>query len=440
MSILARCSKRTLLLRNSSDPFRSVYYCAGARYTHNIRVKNSQTRDKTVVISTLNPASLIPRDYLVLHPRSRISLRFLATENRLPASLICYTPPTDQVVKRFPVWARGFLYYHPGLTSASGYRPVEGSLRFRIIAPRDAKDPVSAFPHGEDLLNAWGLPWTISLPHIACHKYYDELRRQLQREKLVTAHHLGQCRAVVNGRMNTIVDGKKKDKEDVIDLRLPLVYRLDDLFPMNFSLGIAFIVFGRGALHTVKLGDIFRDTIYLSGGQQVWTGRILARFEPSQRPEHAGRRVLLLRVVKLVSPVRVAKTKVAKGVGGEEENAQQAKEEVVGVKRSVDDSDSEPVSVAVSAASSTADSELASSSTSKRDVVNESIENHQEGIKNHEEEEFEMRLPCEGELLHVPSDPTRPWSFDIDGKGNRTQSVAGLRALWDGTVSVGAEV
>ncbi|KAJ7106914.1 hypothetical protein C8R44DRAFT_885605 [Mycena epipterygia] len=204
------------------------------------------------IISTLNPKLLKTGDFLNLSRRTN-------KNSRLP----------------FPLLSRGFLYYH----SERSAGPLEGSLRFRLTPDNSP----SSFFRGEDLRAPWGLPWEIILPQIACRAEYTKIREQLLREGLATEDQLSLCRDIF--------------RKQPIHSRYTL-FRLNSTFLVHFSRMRLTIV--GDALHALVLDAPFKDTV---SNTFPWTGSALFRFEPSARAEHAGRRVVHLRVMKIVEPV-----------------------------------------------------------------------------------------------------------------------------------------
>ncbi|KAJ7142649.1 hypothetical protein C8R44DRAFT_561450, partial [Mycena epipterygia] len=179
----------------------------------------------------------------------------------------------------FPPHSRGLLYYQSGPPT----RPLEGSLRFRVTSDNTP----SSFPCGQDLLAAWGLPWHITLLQIASHPLYGGIRHQLLRENLATEEQLSHCRDVL--RTHRISPPYT-------------LFRLDSLFLVNFSTTVRLTAVG-DTFHSVAfypfkyvLPNTFKQCF-------PWSGSALARFEPSTRPEYAGRRVVHMRIVKIIQPV-----------------------------------------------------------------------------------------------------------------------------------------
>ncbi|KAJ6576154.1 hypothetical protein DFH09DRAFT_1031684 [Mycena vulgaris] len=169
----------------------------------------------------------------------------------------------------FPSEARGFFYYRSHL-------PLEGSLRFRCTSDTSS----SSFPRGQDLLATSGFPWRITLAQIAYNRSYAWITRQLVHENLVTQEELGHCHRVFS-----------RSPSAAPHLTL---FRLDSTFLLNFSRQLALTVVG-DALHKLSLPALCSD------GDGDGDG--VPRFEASTLPEHSGRRVLHVRVVKIIQPV-----------------------------------------------------------------------------------------------------------------------------------------
>ncbi|KAJ7882287.1 hypothetical protein B0H13DRAFT_928553 [Mycena leptocephala] len=172
----------------------------------------------------------------------------------------------------------GFLYYHKGPQAA----PLEGSIRFRITPNRAP----SSFALGQDLLWQSGLPWHITLPQVALQNAFIQFRDQLLSECLVTEEELSQCRHIFQGRR---INGHT-------------IFRLTQEFPVHFeSGGVQLFAVADTLLH-VGFPYLFRGCIG-SIQHDIWNGFGIVRFEASTRPENAGRRVIHLRIVKIVTPV-----------------------------------------------------------------------------------------------------------------------------------------
>ncbi|KAJ6473419.1 hypothetical protein C8R47DRAFT_1199754 [Mycena vitilis] len=247
--------------------------------------KSDQWASAHKTISTLNPRKIRSSDWLDLSSRPKFHVSFPRT--RGPAARLQYhvEAPNDgwhTLHTPFPEKCTGFLYYR-----GEPHEPhLERSVRFRLTS----ESMTSAFPVGRDLTLGSGRPWEITLPLLASRSMVNEvgaLRNQLLDEGSVTKGEISHCRGVFGGR-ESIWHGR------------PLL-RLDDEWEWNLSsTAITLMAVGKG-LNTINPGSIFG---YVGGNTvfQPWNGAVQARFEPCS--QHAGRRVVHIRITKIVTPIR----------------------------------------------------------------------------------------------------------------------------------------
>ncbi|KAJ7106909.1 hypothetical protein C8R44DRAFT_322675 [Mycena epipterygia] len=260
--LLRRRTSSRVLIRNYTD----------IQWDSPVREQRIRTHNLNI-ISTLNPNLLKTGDFLNLSRRTSITIQFPDTVGA--GQPLQYTRSDKNSRIPFPLRSRGFLYYH----SEPSAGPLEGSLRFRLTMDNSP----SSFVRGEDLHAPWGLPWEIVLPQIACRAEYTKIREQLLHEGLATEDQLSLCRDIFH--------------KQPIHSRYTL-FRLNSTFLAHFSRMRLTIV--GDALHALVLDAPFKDT---GSNTFPWTGSALFRFEPSSRAEHAGRRVVHLRIVKIIEPV-----------------------------------------------------------------------------------------------------------------------------------------
>ncbi|KAF8194032.1 hypothetical protein K438DRAFT_1969329 [Mycena galopus ATCC 62051] len=177
----------------------------------------------------------------------------------------------------FPDECAGFLYYH----RVPHAPPLEGSIRLRVT-PDNA--PWS-LQRGRDLLLPSGNPWQIILLQIASRKQYTGMSAQLLAENLVTQQQLTSCRSLF-GYAKTLPEN--------------ILFRLSQQFVVDLSSNIRLTVVGK-ALHSI-CWDLFGIRPE-NKARFPWAGSALVRFEPSTSPEHSGRRVVFLRVLRIITPV-----------------------------------------------------------------------------------------------------------------------------------------
>ncbi|KAF8177929.1 hypothetical protein K438DRAFT_2022126 [Mycena galopus ATCC 62051] len=234
------------------------------------------------LISTLNPALLVPSDYLnlsglksavVCFPKSPQSPR---TSFRVARGSIRYH--ARNAYMPFPPESFGFLHYHRARDAAK----LEGSIRFRVTS----QNTLSAFHAGHDLLLPSGLPWQIILPQVACRTRYSRFCDQLLEENLATVAQLLQCLKVFSDRGRIYSE--------------TILFRLNQEFLVKFSGDTKLTAVGE-TLHSFVFDPGFRAGA--DRRQFPWTGSGLARFEPSTSAEHRGRRVVHIRITRIIDPV-----------------------------------------------------------------------------------------------------------------------------------------
>ncbi|KAJ7682007.1 hypothetical protein DFH06DRAFT_1159972 [Mycena polygramma] len=241
-------------------------------------------RQRLRTISTLNPNLLKPTDRVFIYPLQQQFFVTCKSSPAAPAMVSYYRIPGSRpnIMMPFPADSTGgFLYYHRPPLAA----PLEGSIRLRLT-PED--DPMG-FAKGRDLVLPTGVVWELNLPQIANNKALGAFRDQLLHEQLVTDTQLARCRALFDGKGITPA---------------LTLFRLEQEFPVDFARSINLVIVGE-RLHSLALTTVFTATV---NGRQVfpWTGTALVRFEPSPIPEFAARRIVHMRIVKIVTPARLA--------------------------------------------------------------------------------------------------------------------------------------
>ncbi|KAJ7041860.1 hypothetical protein C8F04DRAFT_1390762 [Mycena alexandri] len=251
-------------------------------------VKQPPQRRRLRMISTLNPLSIKPSDYLDLSPAVRIYPFLIGFSNAALSSGPRYPDFRYHLQKRFPKGSTGFLYYHREPEAA----PLEGGVRFRILP--DATP--SSFSNGQDLLLPTGIPWQIILPQLA-RPHYQCFTNHLLHENLVTSTQILRCGEIF---------GARRIAPSLI------LFRLGQEFPVNFASPILKLTVVDESLHTLTIGSIFGNNNTLS----PFSGSAIARFEPSFLD---GRRVVHLRITKIVTPVvcRIPESKIVEPKEGQ---------------------------------------------------------------------------------------------------------------------------
>ncbi|KAJ7240133.1 hypothetical protein B0H12DRAFT_1074841 [Mycena haematopus] len=231
------------------------------------------------LISTLDPSRLTSRDYIDLSRREFFTIRFPTSYGTQKGQLRYQSDgPYRQIA--FPPQSTGFLYYHRDPDGA----PLEGSIRFRITSDNSP----SSFIHGHDLRMPSGRLWQIILFQVVCAVQYVRLRKHLLAENLVTEDQTALC-----ARLCASIDRRKIYADGTL-------FRLTQEFEVHFTSDISLTIVGE-TLQSLRW-RLFRAK-HDGKNIPVWSGSALARFEPSTNPEHAGRRVVCLRFVKISTPI-----------------------------------------------------------------------------------------------------------------------------------------
>ncbi|RDB21633.1 hypothetical protein Hypma_011286 [Hypsizygus marmoreus] len=189
----------------------------------------------------------------------------------------------------FPDNCRGFLYYHrdPHLPA------ISGTVRFRLTP--DAR--ASSFSAGTDLLLPdRPEPWSVWLAAIANAKTYDGFLQLLRKDSVVSPSLLELCKNIGANQRNL----GRLHHTMLFTLGQPFVFDVDisPTISVIWPHGIeqAVLTF---TTHTVqRAGEPFHYHPY--------KGQFLARFERSLSSEHAGRRVVVLRILEIIKPITLA--------------------------------------------------------------------------------------------------------------------------------------
>ncbi|OJT09473.1 hypothetical protein TRAPUB_14053 [Trametes pubescens] len=205
---------------------------------------------------------------------------------------------------KFPPHARGFLYYY----LAPNAPALSGQVRFRVTGTNDP----ALFSSGEDLLRVDHLPWRIPVLSLPLRKYYTALLRRLSDDGLVSEHVVRAASRLPPNALKMNVGSER------------VVHALCQPFPLHFGLWRqAFYFVGADTVQRVDLAPIavapfantWVPTVTGAPPRVSWTaanrdrvrpGSALCRFEKSPRPEHAGRRVVVCRAVRILEPMKRA--------------------------------------------------------------------------------------------------------------------------------------
>ncbi|TBU22996.1 hypothetical protein BD311DRAFT_674870 [Dichomitus squalens] len=183
----------------------------------------------------------------------------------------------------FPTNAKGFLYYYKPPHSP----PMAGQIRFRCMQSDSPQD----FASGYDLCGDNGLPWSVPLVlcgHTAC---YAPILDVALRDGLISHKLVDLMQKTPTPRKLPVADR--------------LVYTLGQPFALRLgaAVGPRISFLGKDRF----IADVL-TTISGSPSKRLplYQGTVISCFELSKLPEHVGRRVVVIRIIRLVDsdPIR----------------------------------------------------------------------------------------------------------------------------------------
>ncbi|RDB31067.1 hypothetical protein Hypma_000038 [Hypsizygus marmoreus] len=195
------------------------------------------------------------------------------------------------VGSRFPQNSLGFLYYHldPQLTS------ISGAVRFRLTPDAHA----SSFSAGTDLMLPDGrTPWAIWLVTIAKAAKYVGLKQLLISDGLVAPELLEHCKRL--GARCGIPNGLNQMYRHTL-------FRLEQPFVLDLASTPRCSVVGPQQIESFQIK--FTLVHRREGDKRMtffpYSGQCRVRFERSVAPEHAGKHVAVIRVLEILTPIKI---------------------------------------------------------------------------------------------------------------------------------------
>ncbi|RDB31119.1 hypothetical protein Hypma_000040 [Hypsizygus marmoreus] len=250
-------------------------------------------------ISTLDPSRLQDSDFLDLS--NGVSCTRLVTSTPIILHPSASSSPPEwchsniQIYyhgkiglrRPFPAHARGFLYYHrdPELP------PTSGAVRFSLTPDAHA----SSFSAGMDLILPDGrTPWAIWLVTIANAAKYVGLKHLLLSDGLVTPELLEHCRHLGVG---------SEASNGLNQMYRHTLFRLDQPFVLDLASTPRFSVVGPQGMERAVITFTRVQMRHTKKPFFPFSGQCMVRFERSLAPEHAGKRVAVIRVLEILTPI-----------------------------------------------------------------------------------------------------------------------------------------
>ncbi|KAM5537520.1 hypothetical protein V8D89_008847, partial [Ganoderma adspersum] len=256
-------------------------------------------------IRTLDPAKLTLDDYLDLSSMTHPSLRFVPhSAKSLPGDnpwswRFAYVIKLGDL-ERYPPGTHGFMYYHVPPNSS----PLAGELRFRITP---SPSPMS-FASGADLLTENGQPWRYPLYKIMMRPEASrEIAALLLQDQLVSQRTLDLAAAAA-------LSLRSEKGAASVGRGSGMVSAMPTL--SAFGQEFTYRVRADSTLHYLFVGPetIVRRIVSRVAQFRMWVdemrvhycpfeGTLVCCFERSRLPEHDGKRVAVIRVIRCVGPI-----------------------------------------------------------------------------------------------------------------------------------------
>ncbi|KAM5537477.1 hypothetical protein V8D89_008804 [Ganoderma adspersum] len=233
-------------------------------------------------ISTLDPTKLTPDDYVDLSCRYSVHVTLSAHDYNPAYNASASISPTGWPDRTFPPDIRGFLYYR-----APWGPPLAGELRFRVTP---TPDPAS-FATGSDLVAPNGVPWNIPLyniPFMTCH---HGLQAQLLRDGLVPQRAFDVLASAAGIRCHRAMNTH-------------IVTAFGQDFRLQFSESKSCSLLFAGADSVGRCTPRYAMGLFSTCADHAqFEGTAVCCFERSTLPEHAGKRVVVLRLKRILDQV-----------------------------------------------------------------------------------------------------------------------------------------
>ncbi|KAF8347386.1 hypothetical protein F5887DRAFT_1172479 [Amanita rubescens] len=229
------------------------------------------------LISTLCPKRLQPSDFIDISGLSAPSITLPCGKATIQGYNI-----KDLA---FPPNTRGFFYYHTPPKAP----PFVGELRFRCT------NSLEDFPNGKDLLSINKFnPWSISLYALTHQIPYLSLREQLILDDLASQTTL-----------DTWFTTKALCKVSHFEPKRPVLYYFRQPFFFRFdSRKLAFYTATKDQLGFCKASNLIGDYRAHSSGVYPYGGSGVVQLERYVRPRRPEEEAVVLRVLKIVEPVK----------------------------------------------------------------------------------------------------------------------------------------
>ncbi|KAG6835799.1 hypothetical protein H0H93_014589 [Arthromyces matolae] len=231
-------------------------------------------------VHTLDPRRLQPSDFIIA------SNRHVKRVRKRSDQTVLLNPRFGDV---FPPNTQGFLYIYRNPLLP----PLATQIRFRLSASNRTEE----FAQGNDLLTPNGTPWRFDAMNFLQMPTFKSLSEQLKEDgfgdvvdALMELRHnmLDRCLGLGRGRRNRALTF----------LEQPFIADVSARFHCFTSVST-------NGLQMFAIPDIFSDMAPRRKARRCpYTGRVVLRFERSTLPEHLNGNYAVLRVLKVLDPIK----------------------------------------------------------------------------------------------------------------------------------------
>ncbi|PIL27883.1 hypothetical protein GSI_10005 [Ganoderma sinense ZZ0214-1] len=280
------------------------------------RSKPSRQRSR---IRTLDPHKLVQDDYIDFSLKAQPRLGVVLQSRRSTDPLICrslHNPIFTAVpwsTNKFPPGTHGFLYYHVPPNGS----PLAGELRFRVTPTRDP----ASFATGSDLLTDRAMPWRYPLYKLVCRPSCQDLVALLLQDRLLSQRTLDLISAAVaplhgtgshaqRGAGGVALSGSSA-RQPTNRSTTPVLSAFGQEFCLRYTEEDNFLAIfaSPDAILKHEMRFLTASQVSVHGKSVLYSpfkGSVVCCFEQSMLPKHAGKRVVVIRVVRMVEsdPIR----------------------------------------------------------------------------------------------------------------------------------------
>ncbi|KAM5537507.1 hypothetical protein V8D89_008834, partial [Ganoderma adspersum] len=282
-------------------------------------------------IRTLSPQKLVQDDYLDFSAKAQPLLGVILPSSQSTDTLISGSPhksdptPLMRSSSALRPGTHGFLYYYVPPNSS----PLAGELRFRVTSTRDP----TSFARGSDLLTDRALPWRYPLYKMVHRPSYHDLVALLLQDGLVSQRTLDlttsaaaplRRTSILNAQHGaesvTLSESQSNARQPTKLSATPVLGTFCQEFCLRYTIAVNFLgIFASPdviLVHHMQL--VTASQVQLVHGDSVrycpFKGSVVCRFERSTPPKHKGKRVVVIRIVRMIESDPIQRVPLPAGI------------------------------------------------------------------------------------------------------------------------------